>query len=61
MVAAATLYNDKDVWDMDPDDLPGPFWQVRPTVAFGWASDDSGLDGGAAFHGTSTRWRFPTD
>ncbi len=51
-------YNVKYAWDMDPDDLPGPFWRVQPEVAFGWLSDDSGFDGGAAFHGTATRWRF---
>ena len=43
---------------MDPDELPGPFWRVEPSVGFGWVSDESGLDGGAAFHGTATRWRF---
>jgi len=57
VVRIADLYNAKYDWDMDPGDLPSPFWQVRTTVAFGWASDDSGLDNGAAFHGTATRWR----
>ena len=51
-------YNAKYGWDMDPDELPGPFWRVQPSVGFGWVSDESGLDGGAAFHGTATRWRF---
>jgi len=52
------LYNAKYHWDLDPSQLPGPFYAVRPGVAFGWLSDESGLDRGAAFHGTATRWRF---
>ncbi|MDQ3363669.1 MAG: pyridoxamine 5'-phosphate oxidase family protein [Actinomycetota bacterium] len=51
-------YNPKYGWELDPDSLPGPFYAVRPRVAFGWVSDPSGLDGGAAFHGTATRWKF---
>jgi pyridoxamine 5'-phosphate oxidase-like protein len=39
--------------------LPGPFYAVVPRVVFGWVSDPSGADGGAAFHGTATRWAFP--
>jgi len=53
-----SLYNQKYNWDMDPNDLPGQFYAVRPRVAFGWLSDESGLDQGSAFHGTATRWRF---
>ncbi|MFL5592119.1 MAG: pyridoxamine 5'-phosphate oxidase family protein [Ktedonobacteraceae bacterium] len=53
-----SLYNQKYNWDMDPNNLPGPFYAVRPRVAFGWLSDESGLDQGSAFHGTATRWRF---
>jgi hypothetical protein len=34
-----------------------PF-EPRPAVAFGWVSDNSGLDGGAAFAGATTRRRF---
>ena len=52
------LYNEKYHWDVDPDHLPGPFYAVRAQVAFGWLSDDSGLDRGASFHGTATHWRF---
>ena len=52
------LYNQKYHWDVDPNNVPGPFYAVRPQVAFGWLSDESGLDRGAAFHGTATRWRF---
>ena len=51
-------YNAKYDWDMDPDDLPGPLYEVRPQLVFGWVMDESGLDGGAAFHTTATRWRF---
>jgi hypothetical protein len=29
-----------------------------PEVAFGWISDNSGLDRGSLFHGSATRWRF---
>jgi Pyridoxamine 5'-phosphate oxidase len=54
----ASLYNQKYHWDIDPHQLPGPFYAVRPQVAFGWIADGSGLDRGAAFHGTATRWRF---
>jgi hypothetical protein len=53
-------YNPKYHWDLDPENLPGPFYAVRPRVAFGWVSDPSGLDGGAAFQGSATRWRFAT-
>jgi hypothetical protein len=56
LVVAA--YNEKYRWDVDPHDMPGPLYAVRPRVAFGWLSDESGADRGAAFHGTATRWRF---
>lgn len=51
-------YNAKYRWDLDVNALPGPFLRVSPRVVFGWVSDDSGLDGGAHFHGSVTRWRF---
>ena len=51
----ARLYVEKYHWDVDPGDLP---YSVRPRVAFGWLSDGSGLDKGALFHGTATRWSF---
>ena len=61
-VAALTpvvrAYNEKYRWDLDPAAPPGPFFSLAPDVAFGWVSDPSGLDGGAAFGGTATRWRF---
>jgi Pyridoxamine 5'-phosphate oxidase len=52
------VYNQKYQWDVDPENLPGPFYAVRPRVAFGWVAGDTGLDGGAMFHGTVTRWKF---
>lgn len=51
-------YSEKYAWPLDPDTLPGPMFTVRPRVAFGWVSDQSGLDGGSLFHGSATRWRF---
>lgn len=51
-------YNEKYHWDLDPAAPPGPFFALAPDVAFGWVSDPSGLDGGASFGGTATRWRF---
>ena len=51
-------YNAKYRYKLVPDALPGPFHTVEPQKMFGWTSDDSGLDGGAAFHGSVTRWRF---
>src|SRR5437588_6785549 len=30
------IYNAKYHWDVDPDNLPGPLYAVRPHVAFGW-------------------------
>lgn len=51
-------YNPKYGWDMNPENPPGPFYAVRPRLVLGWVSDQSGLDGGAAFHGTATRWKF---
>jgi hypothetical protein len=57
--AIIVAYNAKYHWELDPQALPGPFYAVHPKIAFGWISDASGLDGGAAFHGTATRWTFP--
>ena len=45
-------------YDLVPDGLPGPFHTVEPRKIFAWKSDDSGLDHGAVFQGTVTRWRF---
>jgi len=54
----ASTYNQKYHWDVDPNNLSGPFYAIHPHVAFGWCSDDSGLDRGSTFHGTATRWVF---
>jgi len=51
----AQLYAEKYHWDVDAGDRP---YRVRLRVAFGWMSDGSGLDKGALFHGTATRWTF---
>lgn len=58
MERVVNLYNRKYHWDLDPYHLPGPFYAVRSEVAFGWLSDETGLDRGSAFHGTATRWQF---
>ena len=52
-------YNPKYRSDLGADALPGPFHAVVPGVVFGWVSDPSGGDAGAAFHGTATRWTAP--
>jgi Pyridoxamine 5'-phosphate oxidase len=54
----SALYNAKYQWDHAPDAAADPFYIVHPEVVFGWIEDSTGLDGGAAFHGTATRWRF---
>ena len=56
VVRICDAYNTKYRYDLDPDALPGPFYGVAPRRMFGWVSDDTGADGGAAFHGTATRW-----
>lgn len=48
------LYKEKYHWDMAREEVQ----IMRPQVAFGWRSDDEGLDGGATFNGTATRWQF---
>jgi hypothetical protein len=61
---AVVAYNVKYEWDYDPNEpdtwSPESWFVVRPEVVFGWVVDDSGRDGGAAFHATATRWRFTT-
>jgi len=56
----AEAYNVKYHWDFSPERIFGGFWRVRPRLAFGWLSDPTGLDHGAAFGGTATRWTFPS-
>lgn len=53
-----SIYNEKYHWDMDPESPDGPLYAVQPRVVFGWVSDPTGVDHGAAFHGTATRWKF---
>jgi hypothetical protein len=52
----AEAYNEKYQWNLEP--RPGEFFAVRPRVVFGWLCDGSGLDGGALFSQSATRWTF---
>jgi hypothetical protein len=54
----SALYDAKRRWERNPDEGADPFYVVRPETVFGWIEDSTGLDRGAAFHGTATRWRF---
>lgn len=54
-------YQVKYLERLDPDNLPGPFYAVRPRKAFGWLASDSFVDGGSVFAGTATRWTFDAD
>ncbi len=49
-------YDRKYNWDMVAE--PGEFLVVTARVAFGWLCDPTGLDGGALYSQTATRWRF---
>ena len=53
-----SLYNQKYNWDLDPKQLPGPFYAVRPQVAFGWHFEESEIDRETTALGNATRWRF---
>lgn len=53
-----SLYNQKYSWNMDPHNLPGPFYAVRARVAFGWFFDESDLRPEYSGLGTATRWSF---
>jgi hypothetical protein len=53
-----SLYNQKYNWNVDPYNLPGPFYAVRPQVAFGWHFDESEINPESSALGTATRWRF---
>lgn len=55
--AMADAINAKYHWDWQPDGFPAPF-RVRPVRALGWQSDPTGLDRGALFGRTGTRWTF---
>jgi Pyridoxamine 5'-phosphate oxidase len=51
-------YNQKYNWNVDPHNLPGPFYAVRPKVAFGWYFKESELNPESTGLGTATRWQF---
>jgi hypothetical protein len=53
-----SLYNQKYNWNLDPHNLPGPFYGVRPEVAFGWHFDESELNPESSGLKTATRWHF---
>jgi Pyridoxamine 5'-phosphate oxidase len=57
--AIVAIYNDKYRWDLDPDALPGPFYDVIPRVAFGWRANSWGDRGPGDLQTTATRWRWP--
>jgi hypothetical protein len=58
MREVADAYNRKYSWTIEPS--PGEFFCVVPRLAFGWLCDGSGLDGGALYSQTATRWSFGT-
>jgi len=51
-------YNQKYNWNTDPYNLPGPFYSVRPLLAFGWHFEESELKPESTGLGTATRWQF---
>ena len=53
-----SLYNQKYHWDMDPRALDGPFYAVRPDVAFGWYFEDADVTPQSSALANATRWRF---
>jgi hypothetical protein len=53
-----SLYNQKYNWNLDPHNLPGPFYAVYPQVAFGWHFDEAEISPESSGLGTATRWRF---
>ncbi len=53
-----SLYNQKYHWDLDPHQLSGPFYAVRPQVAFGWHFEESEINPESTVLGNATRWRF---
>lgn len=54
----ASLYNQKYQWNLDPHQLPGPFYAVHPQVAFGWHFEESEVNPESTALGNATRWRF---
>jgi hypothetical protein len=53
-----SLYNQKYHWDLDPKQLPGPFYAVLPQVAFGWHFEESEVTPESTALGNATRWHF---
>jgi hypothetical protein len=51
-------YNEKYHWNMNPNNLPGPFYAVRPHTAFGWHFEESDINPESSALGNATRWRF---
>jgi Pyridoxamine 5'-phosphate oxidase len=51
-------YNEKYHWNVDPNHLPGPFYAVRPQIAFGWHFEESEINPESTALGNATRWRF---
>lgn len=56
--SVSAAYAAKYHWDTESD--LADWWQVTPHTVFGWIVDPSGEDGGACFHGSTTRWRWPS-
>ena len=52
--------NPKYQWSWKVENA-GNVFRLRPAVAFGWISDNSGSDAGSLFGVTGTRWRFEPD
>jgi Pyridoxamine 5'-phosphate oxidase len=51
-------YNQKYNWNIDPHNLPGPYYAVYPQVAFGWHFKESDLHPESTGLETATRWQF---
>jgi len=52
------LYNQKYNWNLDTQNMPDPFYAVRPQIAFGWHFEDSQLTPESSGLETATRWHF---
>jgi hypothetical protein len=52
------LYNEKYRWNLDASQLEGPFYAVRPQVAFGWHFEEADVTPESTGLGNATRWRF---
>jgi hypothetical protein len=54
----AREYSDKYNWEMP--ETSKDVYVVRPKRIQAWRCDNSGRDGGAAFHASATAWKFDT-